>query len=121
MKESNLEPLSEHQHKMLREAEQLIVTLSTTGWKTVIKPLLDRMINDCIGFKDEHGRWQAGAMQKENITPQTANVYSTALIEFETHIYDSIKIANNIKESRKPKKKEEEAPFSIPMKDTQYV
>lgn len=105
---------------MLRIAEQLEVTFDTAGWKTVIKPLLDKMIKDCIGFRNKEGNWIAGAMQRENISSDTAKVYSQALIEFESNLMDHIAVAKSIKDSitKKVTKKDK---YLMPMADTRYA
>jgi hypothetical protein len=112
--------LTDHNKEMLRIAEQLHVTFETSGWKTVIKPLLDKMIMDCLGYKGKDGTWIAGALQKHDVDPDIASHYSKALIEFENRLMDHITIAKSIKEGLQ-KEQETEDEYKMPMTDTRYA
>ena len=113
--------LTEHQKQLVRNAEQVSLTLQTPGWVTVIKPLLDKLINDCIGYRDKNGQWVAGELQKGvNSTPNQIQDYSKALIEFETMIYDHIRMAEGIKRVHE-EKTAKKTTFTTPLKDTRYA
>ena len=110
--------LTDKHNLMLRNAEQLKVTMDTMGWRTVVKPILDKMIEDCIGVRCDNGDWRTGAAHKdEGDVCHTS--YSQALMEFSNKLYAILKQEEKIKEYI-----EEEATntsiYNLPMEGTKY-
>lgn len=96
-------------------------TLETEGWKKVIGPILDKMIEDVIGTKKD-GRWDAGSFGDKRLTEAKAQNllwYRQALIEFHERVMDNLDIAKNSKDSKKQFKVTYE--YKVPWKGSSYA
>ena len=103
---------------MVRQAEQLSVTLKTPGWVDVVQPLLDKMITDCIGAKKGE-EWHGGYLHKNDADVEHIRAYTQALIEFQNMLHDHFRLADKFKDMAKQEAKEKKL-YSSPMNDTRY-
>jgi len=101
------------QQRIIVAGEEVQNTLNTLGWKDYIEPLLDKMIGDVLGRK-ENGRWHNGALDtplKEEVKLREMQMYKAALVNFHDAVYtmvDDVEIArSNLAEL----KKEEVSPY----------
>ena len=100
--------------------------LTTKGWELVGR-VLDGMITGTIGYKDENGRWQNGAVDNKSLGEQKARdwvIYKRALIDFHTNIYKFVDDMNKKRNEYENLKQQEELDkrprYTKPMEDTEY-
>jgi len=67
-------------------AKFLMETMDTHGWKKIISPMLDKMIEDCIGHKLENGMWDPGAIKLPDDKTVFHLSYRMALMDFNNRI-----------------------------------
>lgn len=79
--------------KKLSDCEKVSKTLQTEGWKDVIEPLLNAMIEDCTGRK-KGSRWIKGTVHSD---PNIVH-YQHALITFYNKLADYIDAVDMIRE-----------------------
>ena len=92
--------MDEQLSKIVIAGEQVKQTLDTKGWTEYIEPILDKMIRDVIGGKDD-GRWDNGAVGEKNQSDfdlRQLVAYKTALIEFHSAVYRFIDDMNDAKD-----------------------
>lgn len=85
-------------NEILRLTEQLKITMDTVGWKEIIKPLLDKMIKDVIGYQEESGKWNEGSINQSSMSSENLICYRKALIDFNNKLYQYFEQAKNSKE-----------------------
>ena len=74
------------------QSEKVLVTLNTPGWKEIIGPILDKMIEDVVGGKRD-GRWHNGALDDKRlgeIKLQNLCWYKRGLTDFHTYVHQFI-------------------------------
>ena len=82
--------------RQIEESEQVLETLESKGWKNTIEPILDKMIIDVLGHK-QNGRWHNGSLDAKGLGEEKAQVlisYKRALTDLHSYIYgvvDSLK------------------------------
>ena len=67
-------------------------TLETDGWKLIIEPMLDKMILDVIGGK-QNGRWHNGSLGDKRLGEtriQNLCWYKRALTDFHNYIHEYV-------------------------------
>lgn len=104
--------------EIVAQATELELTMRTQGWKKIVQPVLDKMIQDSLGYKREDGTWSEGATEKSPMSLQELSAYRKALMDFNNSLHQYFKSANAAKErleSKPPEPKE-----VVPMKDTSY-
>ena len=113
---------TDQEKQVLRNAEQLKITMESAGWTTVVKPLMDRLIQDAIGYKSKSGEWVVGEIHKPREHMVNIPSYTLAIMELDIMLNDHFRLAEEIKEKYKDtEKKEVDGPeYSSPMKDTRY-
>ena len=104
--------------QIVRNSEQLQLTLNTVGWKEIIQPLVAKMIRDCTGYEAD-GRWFAGEMQRHPERATELSHYTRGLIELNQYIYDHITLAQKIKAEDRIEQIKDNKDV-MPMKDTRY-
>jgi len=86
--------------------------LNSPGWKDVVEPLMDKMIADLMGGKQE-GRYHNGLLDNKKLGEEKLQVlvsYKRALVDLHTYICDFVdemlaaqgryaELVNDIKES----------------------
>ncbi len=91
--------------ELIEAGQQVEETLKTNGWKNHISKLLDKMIVDVIGSK-ENGRWHNGSLlikTRDDMTvpdkDELSNLisYKKALTDFHMQIYTYI---DNLRQSK---------------------
>ena len=78
--------------KQIDDSESIIETLKTKGWKDIISPLLDKMIIDVLGQK-QNGRWHNGSLDSKILGEERAKVlisYKRALTDLHCYIYQYV-------------------------------
>ena len=86
--ENNQEQRLEELSKYIDVCGKVTETVNTDGWKEVLQPMLDKMIIDVIGGK-ENGRWSQGSISKHDIGSEPAIAllsYKRALTDFSNYI-----------------------------------
>ena len=88
-----------HNQDRLRELSEYIEKgrkvnemLESDGWKEIIEPMLDKMISDVIGAKEE-GRWHNGSISLSSVGTEEAKsliAYKRALTDFHNYVYDIV-------------------------------
>ena len=113
--------------KQIEESEQVLETLGSKGWKNTIGPLLDKMIIDVLGQK-QNGRWHNGSLDAKELGEEKAQVlisYKRALTDLHFYIYqivDSLKpnraeYAELIKDEKEQPTNETETDYNLEEKD----
>lgn len=112
-------------HEIIAQAEELQITMDTTGWNKVVQPLLDKMINDIIGGKQPDGSYDIGI---PGLTQQPAEEalkafqYRQALMEFNNHLRSYFVIAAKArKRLDTPEEVESVEKYTMPLQDTRYA
>lgn len=112
--------------KAVRDADELKITMKTQGWKTIIQPMIDKMITDSMGCKKD-GVWSEGALADcdiAGIEVEKMIWYRKALIEFNNSLQAILQEAERAKERKAAKDKaalkEGEEEIMMPMHDTSY-
>ena len=99
--------------------------METQGWKTVIQPLIDKMITDSMGCKKD-GLWSEGALadcNKAGIEVEKVIWYRKALIEFNNSIHQVLLNAEKIRKNAQKQKEKNETKSDeviMPMHDVSY-
>ena len=103
-------------NKTIAGAEKLHQTMGTNGWTDIVEPLLDKMIQDCIGYKDSKGVWQKAnsELSADNLTH-----YQQALMDFNNHLQNHFFQAEIAKSRLEEPIKDGD--YIMPMKDTRYA
>lgn len=110
--------VTEQDKLALRNAEQLKVLMAMPGWTDIVQPILDKMIEDCIGYK-RGGEWFGGLIHKNDGNELSRCYYTQALIEFQNRINDHIRIAERLK-SEEQTRQSKNILYTNPMVDTRY-
>lgn len=89
-------------NETLRNCKIVEETVNTQGWKEVIEPLLDKMVNDILGAKT-NGKWYGGLLNNslKSDTREFYIGYKQALIDLHSRIYaynDNVKVYEDKKE-----------------------
>ena len=74
---------------LVEEAEAVKKTVESDGWELVIGPLLDKMIIDVLGQK-QNGRWHNGSIDEQTLDEPNARLlcaYKRALTDFHNRIF----------------------------------
>lgn len=90
-------------NETLRNCKIVEETVNTQGWKEVIEPLLDKMINDILGAKT-NGKWYGGLINTHDKSGDTEFYigYKQALIDLHSRVYaysDNVKVYEDRKEA----------------------
>lgn len=104
----------------IKNAQQLQITMETVGWQQIVKPLLDKMIADVVGYRKKNGVWDSGIYGDKRISNAKADNllwYRQALIDLNNHIYSYFSIADSARKRLRQKKTDT---YKIPMLDTSY-
>ncbi len=108
--------------KLISNANSLKNTMESEGWHQIVQPLLDKMIQDCIGFKKSNGEWNPGAYVNFKENPMEISnmfAYRQALIEFNNNLMSYFKMADEAKNRLKTKESDKE--YIMPLHDTSYA
>jgi len=87
-------------HEIVVAGEQVKQAIDSQGWKKHIEPLLDKMIRDVLGGKDNN-RWDNGSVGEKNQTEFSIKellAYKTGLINFHNGVYQFIDDMENAKD-----------------------
>jgi hypothetical protein len=85
---------------LISQAEELRHTQETIGWKDIVQPILDKTIQDTIGFKKSDGSWSGGLYTNLKYTDSEAVrilAYRQALVDFTNRIASVFSQAENAK------------------------
>tara|TARA_Y100000310_G_scaffold345312_1_gene463652 strand:+ start:4536 stop:4904 length:369 start_codon:yes stop_codon:yes gene_type:complete len=66
--------------------------IETEGWKELMEPLLDKMIIDVLGAKED-GRWHNGSLSIIDLGKEEAKAlisYKRALTDLHSYVYDIV-------------------------------
>lgn len=127
--DNSLKLISEYETRVLRDAEQLQMLFKTTGWTTIVQPLIDKMINDSIGYKNGN-LWTEGNIGRSTMTTHEIDKivwYRKALIEFNNALHNTLAEAEKIKlklkleAERKTNTTQKKESFIPPLLDTSYA
>jgi hypothetical protein len=80
--------------------EQVKQMIESQGWRKHIEPLLDKMIRDVLGGKDNN-RWDNGSLGEKNHTEfelKELIAYKTALVNFHNGVYQYLDDMENAKD-----------------------
>lgn len=97
----------------IQKAEMLKNFIEEPVWIEVLEPLLDKMISDILGGREEDGKWYNGSLTnvqaKNHIDLVYAQAQKSALISFKNMIYECIESAEEARKlfELELKKKEE--------------
>ena len=88
----NLERLKDLS-RLIDIGDQVEKMLLTVGWEEIVGPMLDKMITDVLGGK-ENGEWHNGSLDDKRLGEAKINNlvwYKRALTDFHKYIYQYIK------------------------------
>ena len=109
--------------EIIAQYEELKITTQTQGWKKVVRPLLDKMISDVIGTKQESGSYDTGVYGLDKTDQELARAfhYRQALMEFANHLHSYEILAKRAKARLDiPEAIESPQDYVMPMHDTRY-
>ncbi len=102
--------------------EKIKVTLETNGWAEILRPLLDKMIIDVLGGK-ENGRWHNGSLDRAHNEERKEFLlgYKAALVNFHSAIYSYLDESETAKKTIVDLTKEEKVDWQVPMTEGDYA
>ena len=117
---------SEHKQKLynqLNVCEKVRKTIASKGWKEILGPKLQKMIESVTGQQDENGIYVRGLLDKDNGNPEYYLGYKAALMDFNNEVYAHLPAVEDIKASIKRLEEvaEKESTYTKPMEDTRYA
>lgn len=95
----------------LRNAVELKVTMETKGWKEIIQPLINKMIQDVVGYQKPNGMWDSGSFGDKRLGDAKADRllwYRQFGIDFNNHLFSYFNVASGASKRLKEKKTEKE-------------
>ena len=110
-------------NEIMSLCERVAQTLSTSGWREIIEPLMDKMITDIAGCKMPNGRWHGGLLDKARKDERREYYigYKQALVDLHKRIYGYVDSVPRLKDQRVELIKIGSAKTSIPLvSDTRY-
>jgi len=110
----------QNDHVHVKNAQQLRAMMETQGWKTIVKPLVDKMIADVVGYRQENGIWNSGSFGDKRISNAKAENllwYREGLINFNNHLMTYFSIAEGARRRLRAKKNND---YKIPLLDSSY-
>ena len=105
----------------VKNARLLKETMNTEGWKTIVEPLLSKMIEDVIGYKKKNGEWVNGSFGDKRLGDAKATNllwYRMSLINFNNHLFSYFNVSEMAMKRLESKDKKEETKH--PMKNSKY-
>ena len=112
--------------QIIRKADELALTMRTKGWKETAQNILDSMIKDSLGYKQEDGIWNHGSAKMSDYSIQEIVAYRNALMDFNNNLMAVLQrgdLARKRRENYENKKTSaiDQTPrYSTPMFDTSY-
>ena len=107
--------------EIISNARLIEETLETRGWKEIIEPLIDMMISNVIGYKED-GRWVKGMFDNFDLSEANAQNliwYKQALVHLHQQIYSYLDAAKGARERQLDKSVVKEE-YTTPMLDSKY-
>ena len=117
----------EQKHKLysqLSTCEKVKKTVKSKGWKEILGPKLQKMIDCVMGQQDSNGLYLPGLMDKDKGEKQQYYLgYKAALMDFNNEVYGHLASINKIRDSIKTIEDtgKKENVYTEPMKDTKYA
>jgi hypothetical protein len=116
----------EHKQKLfsqLNVCEKVKRTVASRGWKEILGPKLQKMIESVTGQRDEDGLYVRGLIDTDKELTQFYLGYKAALMDFNNEVYNHLTATERIKDSLKTLGDAEgkEGTFTKPMEDTRYA
>ena len=110
-------------YSQLNVCEKVRKTINSKGWKEILGPKLQKMIDSVVGLKDENNVYLRGLIDHEKDNSEFYLGYKAALMDFNNEVYNHLVSVGSIRESLleldKVSKKEQE--YTQPMEDTRYA
>ena len=78
--------------KFIDDSEKVLNTITSPGWVEIIGPLLDKMIIDVLGSK-QNNRWHNGHLGNKELGESKLQIlcaYKEALTDLHSYIYDFV-------------------------------
>ena len=106
--------------ELIDNGDQVQEMLNTRGWSEIISPLIDKMIKDIVGGK-ENGRWHNGSLSDQRLGEarmQVLESYKRALVNVLEHIYSYVDDYESWRKEYEFLVKEEQSPT---VQESEYV
>lgn len=110
-------------YNQLNVCEKVRRTVGSKGWKEILGPKLQKMIESVTGQKDERGIYLKGLIDMEKGLEQFYLGYKAALMDFNNEVYNHLAAIETTRESIKTLEEtaEKEQKYTRPMEDTKYA
>lgn len=111
-------------YNQLSVCQKVQKTLKTKGWKEILGPKLQKMIESVMGQQDENGIYVRGILDKAKTEEAQYYLgYKAALMDFNNEVYNHLASINKLTSSIKTLEDTtiREETYTEPMKDTKYA
>lgn len=108
----------------IRNWQEVELVLNSKGWQTVIGPILEKMITDVIGKKNDDGTWDSGSFGDKRLGEVKADRllwYRQFGIDFTNRILSLRNLAERAKKRLEKEQSSSEEKSNIPMFDSSYA
>ena len=112
-------------YSQLNVCEKVRKTVASKGWKEILGPKLQKMIESVTGQQDENGLYVPGHMDLEKNKDRSDYYlgYKAGLMDYNNEVYNHLVVVENIRDSLKHLEEvaEKEQTYTKPMEDTRYA